>query len=134
MFHRLIKLVALSLGAAILFANPGTARADPIVPITASTDRLIDELLGDDVHQVHRRRCHWERRRVRRRECWRNRYGNRRCRIVRRWKRVRVCRHRPHRRCRWEIRRYRERQCWRNRYGERRCRIVRKRRRVRVCR
>ena len=36
-------------------------------------------------------RCHWERRRVRRRVCWYNSYGNRRCRWKRRWKRVRVC-------------------------------------------
>ena len=36
-------------------------------------------------------RCHWERRRVRRRVCWRNDYGRRKCRWKRRWKRVKVC-------------------------------------------
>ena len=36
-------------------------------------------------------RCHWERRRVRRKVCWRNHYGKRRCRWRRRWVRVKVC-------------------------------------------
>ena len=36
-------------------------------------------------------RCHWERRRVRRKVCWRNSYGKRRCRWKRRWRRVKIC-------------------------------------------
>ncbi len=36
-------------------------------------------------------RCHWERRRVRRKVCWINDYGRRKCRWKRRWRRVKVC-------------------------------------------
>ncbi|MGI9464664.1 MAG: hypothetical protein ACR2OM_12025 [Aestuariivirgaceae bacterium] len=37
------------------------------------------------------RRCHWERRKVRRRVCWRNDYGRKKCRWKKRWRKVKVC-------------------------------------------
>jgi hypothetical protein len=37
------------------------------------------------------RGCHWERRRVRVKTCWRNDYGRKKCRWKRRWRKVKVC-------------------------------------------
>ena len=46
---------------------------------------------GHNYYGDYTPRCHWERRRVRRKVCWRNSYGRRKCRWKRRWKRVKIC-------------------------------------------
>ena len=42
-------------------------------------------------HGDYGHRCHWERRLVRRKVCWRNSYGRKKCRWKKRWRKVKVC-------------------------------------------
>ncbi len=79
------------IGAAGLAATAGTASAGVKVYLNPVPYGAYGHTYQPNYTHEYSPRCHWKKRRVRRKVCWRDHYGYKKCRWKRRWKRVRVC-------------------------------------------
>ncbi len=79
------------IGAASMTAGTGSAEAGVKVYLNPVPYGAYGHTYHPNYTHEYSPRCHWKRRKVRRKVCWINSYGYRKCRWRRKWKRYRVC-------------------------------------------
>lgn len=82
--------IAGALATGAMIADAPSAVAGVKIYITPSFPSY-GHVYDHNYHGDFSPRCHWERRRVRRKVCWRNSYGRTKCRWKKQWRRVKVC-------------------------------------------